>query len=175
MYHMSAAFKSTLKSGHQMVQAKRMILIGKMYDLLTSGYMTTYALSRELGVSRKAIDLYRPLVDDLISKSKLDRTVIRNLELQRAYRVIEKLMEDLNEIEEAYKPLVGGDALNAASYIDRKIKAKTLIYNQIAKHSSRTALITGLNIETQVNVDQHQLVIIRADNNKKPVIEVNDA
>jgi hypothetical protein len=50
------------------------------------------------------------------------------------------------------------------------------------KASSHLALITGLNVETHVNVDQQQLVIIRSDSKQsrnetqdleKPVIEGN--
>jgi hypothetical protein len=134
--------------------ARRVVLIGKLFDAMTEGYQSTNALSKRLGVSRPTIDRYRPVVDDLITKTKLDRTQIRNLELQRAYKIIEMLMDDLNKSVE-HKDRIG-------------------YYNQIAKHSSRIALITGLNVETQVTIDQKQLVIIRADTNKKPVIKMND-
>lgn len=157
------------RPGQQFTQAKRTVLIAKMFDILSQGYVSTFALARDLKVNKKTIELYRPLVDELIGKKKLDRNVIRNLELQRAYRVIEMLMEDLKEINETYKELE-----LTPKNTDSKIRAKTSIYNQIAKHSSRIALITGLNVETHVNVDHQQLVIIRADNAKRPSIEVKE-
>lgn len=154
-----------LKAGQRLTNAKRTVLIAKMFDALTQGYMSSYALSKQLKVSIPTIDSYRPLVDELIGKQKIERNVIRNLELQRAYKIIEMLMVDLQDIDNTYK-----EVERTTRSIDSKIKTKTNIYNQIAKHSSRIALITGLNIETQVNVDQHQLVIIRANNNKKPTV-----
>lgn len=142
-----------LKSGEQMTTVKRTVLIGKMFDSLTNGYMSTYALSKQLNVNRKTIDAYRPLVDKLIAEKRLDRNVIRNLELQRAYKIVEMLMKDLDRTKDD--------------------KLRIGYYNQIAKHSSRIALITGLNVETHINVDQQQLVIIRADNSKKPTISLD--
>lgn len=140
-----------LKNGQRLDHAKRNVLIAKLYEALSDGYMTTYALSKMLQVSRPTIERFRPLVDEMIAKQRPDRNTIRNLEIQRAYKIVEMLMDDLKEC--------------------KGIEEKVKVYNQIAKHSSRLALITGLNIETQVNVDQHQLVIIRADNHRKPKIE----
>lgn len=140
--------------GQRLSNAKRLVVIGKLIDHLSESYYSTSELSRMTGLTRKMIDTYRPLADEIIGKQKLDRNVIRNLQVKRTYRIIEMLMNDLKTCE--------------------SIKDKTLIYNQIAKFSSHLALITGLNIETHVNVDHQQLVIIRADNTKKPVIDLSD-
>lgn len=149
------------KSGERLTNAKRLVVISKLADYLTQGYYSTNELSKMTGLSRKMIDTYRPAVDDIIGKQKLDRNIIRSLQLKRTYTIIEMLMKDL-------------DVLNRIAKNDFEraglIKQKTLIYNQIAKFSSHLALITGLNVETHVNVDQQQLVIIRADNGKKPSI-----
>jgi hypothetical protein len=137
-------------NGGRLTNAKRTVLIAKMFDALSNGYMSTYALSKQLKVNRVTIDSYRPLVDELIGKQKIERNVIRNLQLKRTYNIIEMLMDDLKRSTDD--------------------KVRHGYYNQIAKFSQHLALITGLNIETQVNVDQHQLVIIRANNNKKPTV-----
>ncbi len=153
------------RSGQRLTNAKRTVLIAKMFEQLSNGYMSTNALAKQCKVATKTIDTYRPLVDQLIADKKLDRNVIRNLELQRAYKVIELLMDDLKEVNEAFKDIEPNPDITSM-----KIKTKNLLYSQIAKHSSRIALITGLNVETHVNVDHQQLVIIRADNNKRPRI-----
>lgn len=116
--------------------------------------MSTNALSKKLGVARLTIDSYRPLVDSIIAKTKVDRNIIRNLEVTRCYRIIEMLMVDLDK---ATTP-----------------KDRALFYNQISKHSARLAQITGLNIETHVNVDPTKLVIIRSSDKKKQIIEQTD-
>lgn len=133
--------------GQRMVVVERNILIAKMVELLCDGYMSTYALSKKLNVARQTIDSYRPLVDDIISKTKIDRNVIRNLQIQRTYKIIEQLMEDLNAT--------------------KGVKERSLLYNSIYKFSSHLALITGLNVETHVTVDPTKLVIIRSNRKKK--------
>lgn len=161
--------------GKRLDNAKRMVVIAKLFDELSAGYYSTNELAKRTGLTRKMIDTYRPLVDELIGKQKIDRNVIRHLEVKRVYSVIESLMQDLEEINQTFDKTKVKEAKRIPDFLDRKIKAKTMIYNQIAKHSSRLALITGLNIETQVNVDQHQLVIIRANNKQKPVINESPA
>lgn len=133
--------------GQRMVLVERNLLIAKMVDLLCDGYMSTYALSKKLKVARQTIDSYRPLVDEIIQKTKIDRNVIRNLQIQRTYKIIEQLMEDLTKQTDT--------------------KSRALIYNSIYKFSSHLALITGLNVETHVTVDPTKLVIIRSNKRKK--------
>src|SRR5258708_5083328 len=99
--------------GKRLDSAKRNVLIAKMVDKLSEGYMTTYALSKELKVNRSTIETYRPLVDELIGKQQINRNTIRNLQIKRAYKLIEMLMDDLKTCT--------------------TIKEKTLIYNQILK------------------------------------------
>lgn len=130
------------KDGHQLKNAERTVLISKLVDLLCEGYGTDNGLAKKLGVSTDTIRTYRPLADELIGKMKLDRNVIRNLQVRRTYKLIEGLMVELKNAKTA--------------------KDKTLFYNQIFKFSSHLALITGLNVETHVNVDPSKLVIIRA-------------
>jgi hypothetical protein len=129
------------KAGQQLLNAERDVIISKLIDKLVEGLHTTNALSIELGVSRDTIDKLRPLADELIGKMKLDRNAIRVLQIRRTYNLIETLMADLKGCE--------------------TIKEKSMIYGQIFKFSSHLALITGLNVETQVNIDHKQLVIIR--------------
>lgn len=134
------------KAGEQMIQAERNVLISKMIDCLCEGYISTYALSKKLNVSRDAIERYRPLADDIIAKTKIDRNVIRNLQIRRTYQIVEQLMSDLKGAT--------------------TVKERSMIYSSIYKFSSHLALITGLNVETHVNVDPTKLVIIRANQSK---------
>lgn len=109
--------------------------------------MSTYALSKKLRLNRITVEAYRPLADNIIAKMKLDRNVIRNLQVRRTYELIEQLMVDLKASQSP--------------------KDRALYYNQIYKFSSHLALITGLNVETHVTVDPTKLVIIRANQRKK--------
>lgn len=148
------ALEARKGSRKQLQIAERNVLIAKMVDLLGEGWISSGKLAKQLRVNRATIESYRPLVDEIISKTKIDRNVIRNLQLKRTYLLIEKLMEDLNAA--------------------RDLKEKSLIYNSIYKFSSHLALITGLNVETHVNIDPTKLVIIRA-NQKKQTDRVIDA
>ncbi len=127
--------------------ATRNVLIAKMVDELSNGYMSTYALAKKLKVARQTIDTYKPLVDEIIGKFKFDRNVIRNLQLKRTYLIIEQLMDDLKKA--------------------KTIKDRTSIYGSIYKFSSHLALITGLNVETHVNIDPTKLVIIRSNQRRE--------
>lgn len=131
------------RNGQRLVNAERLVLVSKMVDLLCEGYQSTFMLSKKLRVSRPTIEAYRPLADEMIGKLKLDRNVIRNLQVRRTYELIEQLMMDLKAT--------------------KGVKERSLIYGSIYKFSSHLALITGLNVETHVNIDPTKLVIIRAN------------
>ena len=143
----TAVMISPKKQGERLVNAERTVLISKLVDLLCEGYISTNSLSKKLKVSRDTIETYRPLADELIGKLKLDRNVIRNLQIRRTYELIEGLIGELKQAKTA--------------------KDKTLFYNQIYKFSSHLALITGLNVETHVNIDPQKLVIIRSSQPKQ--------
>jgi len=137
--------------GQQLTIATRNILIAKVLDLVSEGIMSTRELAHRTGVSRPTIDRIRPLVDEIIGRDKIDRNIIRNLQIRRTYELIEMLMSDLKGCE--------------------TIKERSIIYGNIFKFSSHLALITGLNVETQVNVDHRQLVIIRPHESSKQPVE----
>lgn len=144
-------------SDKQLTVAARNVLIAKLVDALTEGYLSTNALSKRLKVTRATVDRYRPLADELIGKFKVDRNVIRNLQIKRTYLIVEQLMKDLEKT--------------------KSVKERALVYSSIYKFSSHLALITGLNVETHVNIDPTKLVIIRSNQKKNTdrVIEaVND-
>ena len=133
--------KTPRKRGEQMTIAARNVLIAKVLDYMSEGVMSTRELAKRTGVSRPTIDRIRPLVDEIIGRDKIDRNIIRNLQIRRTYELIEMLMNDLK--------------------LCQSIKERSIIYGNIFKFSSHLALITGLNIETQVNLDAKQLVVIR--------------
>jgi hypothetical protein len=143
-----SATLSKKSAGQQLTIAESNVLVAKMIDYLCEGFMSTNALSKKLRVSRGTVDRYRPLADDIIARQKIDRNVIRNLQVRRTYELIELLMTDLKASKDA--------------------KDRALYFNQIYKFSSHLALITGLNVETHVIADPSKLVIIRANNGDKP-------
>lgn len=142
------------KRGQQLLNAERNVLISKLVDLLCEGYSSTNSIAKKLGVDNGTIDTYRPLADELIGKMKLDRNVIRNLQVRRTYTLLEQLMDDLKKTTDT--------------------KERSLIFGSIYKFSSHLSLITGLNVETHVNIDPTKLVIIRS-NKKKQADRVIDA
>jgi hypothetical protein len=149
-----SATLSKKSAGQQLTIAESNVLVAKMIDYLCEGFMSTNALSKKLRVSRGTVDRYRPLADDIIARQKIDRNVIRNLQVRRTYELIELLMTDLKASKDA--------------------KDRALYFNQIYKFSSHLALITGLNVETHVIADPTKLVIIRSKSNKKQTNSVID-
>lgn len=141
--------------GQQLLIAERNVIISKMIDILCEGYTSTNAISKRLRIARGTVELYRPLVDEIIRKTKIDRNVVRNLQVRRTYELIEMLMNDLK-------------ATN-------KVAERAQLYNQIYKFSSHLAQITGINVETHVNIDHQKLVIIRSNTTKKPKKPIIDA
>ncbi|SRR6266849_49929 len=134
---------SKRKQGKQLVNAERTVLISKLVDALCNGYQSTTALANLLKVDRSTIDAYRPLADELIGKMKLDRNVIRNLQVQRLFRLVEGLMDDLK------------------TETDKKYKL--IIHDKIAKYCSLLASVTGINQEfTPTDEKGTRLVIVRA-------------
>lgn len=131
------------KQGHVLRNAERTVLISKLVDLLCEGYQSTNSLAKKLKVDNSTIDAYRPLADELIGKMKLDRNVIRNLQVQRIYRLTEQLIKDLET--------------------ETNMKYKMLIHDKIAKYSSLLASVTGINQEfTPMDAKGTRLVIVRA-------------
>lgn len=164
----SALLDARKGSKKQLQVAERNVLISKMIDLMTQGYMSTNALSKQCRVSKETIDRYRPLCDELIAKTRIDRNAIRALQIKRTYEIIESLMDELKELN---KPVNVAKEGEKPRYVKvSSVKERTAIYGQIFKFSSHLALITGLNVETQVHVDPTKLVIIRSNKREKPQI-----
>lgn len=138
------------KQGHQLRNAERTVLISKLVDALCQGYQSTNSLAVLLKVDRSTIEAYRPLADELIGKMKLDRNVIRNLEVQKIYRLTEKLIKSL-ETETDKKYIM-------------------LTHDKIAKYTSLLASITGIGQEFS-NVDNKgsKLIIVRGKDVSTPV------
>lgn len=158
--------------GKTLTNAKRQVIISKLYDTMLEGYHTTSEISRKTGITRLTVDRYRGLVDELIGKQKIDRNVIRNLQIRRTYQIIESLMLELEDLNKTIT-IENTDGTEFTRKVS-SVKERTAIYSQIAKFSQHLALITGLNIETTVNVDHSKLVIIRANNSKNTETELID-
>lgn len=137
------------KQGEQLTNAKRLVAISKLIDCLSQSYYNTNELAKKTGLSRGVVETYRPIADEVISKSILDRNNIRNLQVRRYYTMIENLIKELKNC--------------------KTIKEKMSVYNTIAKFSGLLQLATGLNVETHVNVDYQQLVIVRSNGKKSSI------
>lgn len=146
--------------GRQLTVAKRNVLISKMIDHMVEGYTSTHSLAKKLRVDRRTIDRYKPFADEIIAKSKFDRNAIRALQIRRTYTIIESLMNELNDLNKTYLRL--DEHGKKVHYKSSSVKERVAIYGQIFKFSSHLALITGLNVETQVHVDAKKLVIVRS-------------
>lgn len=129
--------------GQKMTISERQELIGCLVDELTTGMYSDRELSRKLNVGRSQIVKYKPYALKLIATTKIDRPSIRVLQIQRVYNRIEQLNNE-------FQP-------------NQSIKDKMSIHNQLTKLEQHLAMIAGLNIETQININQKQLVITRAN------------
>lgn len=131
------------KRGKRLVNAERMVLISKLIDALCQGYRSTNSLAIMLKVDRQTIERYRPFADEVIGKQKLDRNVIRNLEVQKLYSLTDTLIKSLN------------------TETDKKYIMLT--HDKIAKYTTILASVTGINQEfTPTDEKGTRLVIVRA-------------
>jgi dsRNA-specific ribonuclease len=134
----------TLKSdGQRLNIAERTELIADMVESMLAGYQSDRQLSEDLKISRPTIGKYKQYALQLIASTKLDQPQIRALQLSRLYQDLENLTIELQAP-------------------DLTVKDKMSIYNQRSKINQQIALVSGLNIETKVNVDAKKLVITRA-------------
>lgn len=117
-------------------------LIADLVDALLHGYVSDNQLSKDLKVSRTTIVRYKAKALKIISSTEIDQPQIRALHLQGLYQDLEELTMMLNEAT--------------------SIKEKTSIYNQRNKVKQQIALISGLNVETKINLDHKQLVVIKS-------------
>lgn len=131
------------KHGERLTKAERDDLIIELVKALQNGHTSTYELAKLLKVSGSTVDRLRPMADKVLLTTLPDRNTVRALEIQRTYRSMERLAMKLSNEKLA---------LDSYLRIDKSMQG----------WSKHLALITGLNIETKVNVNQKQLVITRA-------------
>lgn len=128
--------------GRNLTKAERDDLIVSIVTRLQKGYASNYRLARDLKVNDRTIQKLRPMADAIITEQIPDRGIIRSLEIAKTYEMVAYLA-DLLEKEKDHK---------------RKMD----ISRSMLGWSKHMALITGLNVETKINVNQKQLVITRA-------------
>lgn len=129
------------KQGQRLLTDEKMKLVQALIGLLEQGFHSDNSLAQKLAVNTSTVRRYRPYADDIIRTTKIDRNVIRNLQIQRVYKLVDGLMNDLEAAETN--------------------REKHMIHSSIVKYFQHLALVTGLNIETQVHIDPKKLVIIR--------------
>jgi hypothetical protein len=132
------------KQGQQMLTDEKMALTDQIYEEMEQGYHSINALSERLRVNRTTIRRYKPFAQKRFEAVKVNRAAIRTLEISRANRHREWLMNELTGCT--------------------SIKEKMSVSNQITKVSQLIALLSGISIEAKVTQynDPKQLVIVRA-------------
>lgn len=135
---------SKRKQGQQMLTNEKMALTDKIYEEMEQGYHSINALSERLGVNRTTIRRYKPFAQKRFEAVKVNRAAIRTLEISRANRHREWLMNELAGCT--------------------SIKDKVAVSNQITKVSQLIALLSGISVEAKITHynDPKQLVIVRA-------------
>lgn len=131
------------RPGQQMLAAERVEFVAKLVEIMLTGLYSDNKLAQMLKADRTTVNKYKPAALKLITAAKLDQSNIRALQVQRAYNRIERLTLELDD-----KHLT--------------VKDRMAVHNQITKLEQHLALITGLNVETKINVDHKKLVIVRA-------------
>jgi len=135
--------------GQQLLTHEKMTLTERIVETMEQGTLSLHGLATKLGVNTTTIKRYKPYADRIYNNVKLDRTYIRNLQINRTMRLIERLTADLESC--------------------KTTREKTLVYNQLSKYYQHVAVISGIVSDAHhANVNQKQLVIIRPalDKNK---------
>lgn len=129
--------------GHKLTKREREELIIKLVDLLTTGYKTDSELAEQLQISRVTLNTLKPFADELLAVTADTQNVIRNQSIARVNRQIERITKHLEDGKLTFK-----EQMFAISTFTRL--------------QSHLAMITGLNVETKINIDHKRLVVIRA-------------
>ena len=141
---MGTTSNSNLATVSRLNQTERVTLTDNIYEAMERGVHSVNGLSKELGVARTTIRRYKPYADKRYEAIKINKPGLRALELHRAMRHREWLIERL----EACKT----------------IKEQMAVSNQIAKFSQLIAITGGIGTEAKnvTNIDYKQLVITRS-------------
>lgn len=123
---------------------EKLELSANLAELLTLGYASTNALARQLNVDNKTVERYLPLARKVLQQLVPSREDYRAEHIARLRNVCQMILDDLARLGE-----------------DGKAYERAALYRVLGQFMGQLALVTGLNVETQVNVDQKQLVIIR--------------
>jgi hypothetical protein len=134
-------YANRLQYTYMETSTEKMVLTQRLVELLEQGFHSDNSLAQKLGVNTTTVRRYKPHANEIIRSIKIDRSVIRNLQIQRVYKLVDGLTYDLENAETA--------------------REKHLIHSSIVKYCQHLALITGLNVESMLNVDPQKLVIIR--------------
>jgi len=126
----------------QMTSPERADLIASLVEHMLKGLYSDNKLAELCQVDRRTITRYKPAAIKIIGATKIDRANVRALQIQRVYTRLERL--------------------NAEFETEMTLKERMAVHGQITKLEQHLALITGLNVETKINVDHKQLVITRA-------------
>lgn len=131
------------KQGQQLTADEKADLLADLVEHMLKGFYSDNKLAQLCNVDRDTIRRYKGSASKIIASTRIDRNNIRALQIQRVYTRLEALNTELED-----KKLT--------------VKEKMAIHGQITKLEQHLALITGLNVETKVNVNQRKLVIVKA-------------
>jgi phage shock protein A len=141
--------KLQLKSGERLTLQERQAKIIEVRELMEDGFASVSKISDHFGVARQTAVEWREAALQLIAKDPngFTREGIRNLQVGRIEKMIERLQEELSRANE--------------------LKDKLLIHDRISTYYERLARITGLNTDVHMNYQNpQQLVIIKTQDNK---------
>lgn len=128
--------------GQRLSTAEKMELTEKIRDAMEEGVMSTNAIAKKLEVNTTTIRRYRTYAEHMYNDLKLDRSFLRNLQIKRTMKQIERLTV----------------ALEACS----SLKEELAIHDRIVKYYIYLSQIAGIaNDNNVVPINNKQMVIIR--------------
>lgn len=116
-------------------------MVERMADLLTMGVPSQRQMAIELNTTHTTIKKYLPLARQLLNAMVPNRDDYRAEHIARLRYLCRKAMDDLDKCEKPYE--------------------RAHLYRVVGQFMGQLALVTGLNVETTVNVEAQPLVIIR--------------
>lgn len=131
------------KANGQLTVAGNVKVLAKVIDQLEQGYDTPGIIAKNLNIDHDAAKQYKKLAMEYFMGEGINRAAIRALQLSRANRYVQSLLNQITP--------------------DTTLTQRLQIHDRVIKWYQHIASITGLNIETTVNVDATKpLVIIRS-------------
>lgn len=152
--------KLELKPGQSLGADERQVIIFEIRGMIEDGKSSLPAIMEKWNVTRPTANTWRKLALQQLEKvdSGFTRDAIRNMQIGRINRTIEVLTDKMHT-------LIGLNDIDGA----------TKIGNMLKGHQDSLANITGIKVDTHINVDATQpLVIFGAQRSNPPIKQQSD-